>query len=146
MRPPTRARGVVRAVLFVGFAFLLVSRASGASSPSSPARVARRPVGQMTSLLLFRGLARLADAPPRRVVRALEPKQSLAFLNKNSATLSPAASLQTRHHTAAAATPNAQPAANPRVWLDVAVGVATPQRVTLELYRDVVPKTAENFR
>ncbi|KAH7102859.1 cyclophilin-like domain-containing protein [Auriculariales sp. MPI-PUGE-AT-0066] len=34
----------------------------------------------------------------------------------------------------------------PRVFFDIAVGDAAPQRVIFELYNDLVPKTAENFR
>jgi len=35
---------------------------------------------------------------------------------------------------------------NPRVFFDVAIGEKAPQRVEFELFADVVPKTAENFR
>lgn len=35
---------------------------------------------------------------------------------------------------------------NPRVFLDVEVGVEPLGRLAIELYADVVPKTAENFR
>ena len=35
----------------------------------------------------------------------------------------------------------------PRVFFDLTVGAASkPERITFELYNDVVPKTAENFR
>lgn len=35
---------------------------------------------------------------------------------------------------------------NPKVWFDISIG-GTPQgRVTFELFKNVVPKTAENFR
>jgi cyclophilin family peptidyl-prolyl cis-trans isomerase len=34
----------------------------------------------------------------------------------------------------------------PRVFFDVAIGDAAPQRIEFKLYADVVPKTAENFR
>lgn len=34
----------------------------------------------------------------------------------------------------------------PRVFFDLAVGQEAPARMTFELYDDVVPKTAENFR
>jgi len=37
-------------------------------------------------------------------------------------------------------------ASNPRVFFDIAVGGASLGRVVMELYADVVPKTAENFR
>ena len=37
-------------------------------------------------------------------------------------------------------------AANPRVFFDVTIGGQNAGRVTMELYADVVPKTAENFR
>lgn len=33
-----------------------------------------------------------------------------------------------------------------RVWFDIVVGNSPPGRVTFELYNDIVPKTAENFR
>ncbi|HEY3358647.1 MAG TPA: peptidylprolyl isomerase [Polyangia bacterium] len=36
--------------------------------------------------------------------------------------------------------------ANPKVYFDVAIGQAKPQRIVMELRKDVVPKTAENFR
>jgi cyclophilin family peptidyl-prolyl cis-trans isomerase len=36
--------------------------------------------------------------------------------------------------------------ANPKVYFDVAIGKAKPQRIVMELRKDVVPKTAENFR
>jgi peptidylprolyl isomerase len=35
---------------------------------------------------------------------------------------------------------------NPRVFFDVTIGGAGPKRISFELYADVVPKTAENFR
>ena len=44
---------------------------------------------------------------------------------------------------------SAQPPRAPRsrVWFDIAIGDgAAPQRVELELFDDVVPKTAANFR
>jgi peptidyl-prolyl isomerase D len=34
----------------------------------------------------------------------------------------------------------------PRVYFDLAIGDAAPQRIEFKLYADVVPKTAENFR
>ncbi|KAJ8498848.1 hypothetical protein OPV22_009400 [Ensete ventricosum] len=37
-------------------------------------------------------------------------------------------------------------AANPRVFFDMAVGGAPVGRIVMELYADVTPKTAENFR
>jgi len=36
--------------------------------------------------------------------------------------------------------------ANPKVYFDMTIGGAATGRVTFELYADVVPKTAENFR
>ncbi len=36
--------------------------------------------------------------------------------------------------------------ANPRVFFDMAVGGAPAGRIVMELYADVTPKTAENFR
>ncbi|CAM0947554.1 unnamed protein product [Alopecurus aequalis] len=36
--------------------------------------------------------------------------------------------------------------ANPRVFFDITIGGAPAGRVVMELYADVVPKTAENFR
>jgi len=33
-----------------------------------------------------------------------------------------------------------------RVWFDIAIGSAPPSKVVFELYDDVVPKTADNFR
>ncbi|XP_074587813.1 peptidyl-prolyl cis-trans isomerase 1 [Curcuma longa] len=36
--------------------------------------------------------------------------------------------------------------ANPRVFFDMSVGGASAGRIVIELYADVVPKTAENFR
>mmetsp|Transcript_22077 Transcript_22077/g.71423 ORF Transcript_22077/g.71423 Transcript_22077/m.71423 type:complete len:232 (+) Transcript_22077:642-1337(+) len=35
---------------------------------------------------------------------------------------------------------------NPRVYFDISVGGAEPERVTFELFANLVPKTAENFR
>lgn len=35
---------------------------------------------------------------------------------------------------------------NPRVFFQVKIGAQPPQKVVMELYADVVPKTAENFR
>ena len=37
-------------------------------------------------------------------------------------------------------------ASNPIVFFDVAIGNVTVGRVKMELFADVVPKTAENFR
>ncbi|KAJ3690736.1 hypothetical protein LUZ61_019900 [Rhynchospora tenuis] len=37
-------------------------------------------------------------------------------------------------------------ASNPRVFFDMAVGGAPAGRIVMELYADVVPRTAENFR
>jgi cyclophilin family peptidyl-prolyl cis-trans isomerase len=34
----------------------------------------------------------------------------------------------------------------PRVFFDVSIGGAAPERIEMELYNDIVPKTAENFR
>merc|ERR1719454_2600197 len=36
--------------------------------------------------------------------------------------------------------------ANPKVFMDVTIGGKPMERMTFELYADVVPKTAENFR
>jgi len=36
--------------------------------------------------------------------------------------------------------------ANPKVFFDMTIGSAPAGRVTMELYADTVPKTAENFR
>ena len=36
--------------------------------------------------------------------------------------------------------------ANPQVYFDISIGGAPAGRVTFELFADVVPKTAENFR
>ena len=36
--------------------------------------------------------------------------------------------------------------ANPRCFLDVSIGGELEGRIVVELYKDVVPKTAENFR
>ncbi|ELR15447.1 peptidylprolyl cis-trans isomerase [Acanthamoeba castellanii str. Neff] len=36
--------------------------------------------------------------------------------------------------------------ANPRVFFDITIGGEAAGRVTMELFADVVPKTAENFR
>jgi len=36
--------------------------------------------------------------------------------------------------------------ANPQVFFDITIGGASAGRVTFELFADVVPKTAENFR
>ena len=36
--------------------------------------------------------------------------------------------------------------ANPQVFFDMSVGGKPVGRITFELYADVVPKTAENFR
>lgn len=38
------------------------------------------------------------------------------------------------------------PTPNPRVFLDVSIGSAEPQRITFELFAQTVPDTAENFR
>lgn len=35
---------------------------------------------------------------------------------------------------------------NPKVYMDIAVGDSTPKRVVFELFANIVPKTAENFR
>jgi hypothetical protein len=35
---------------------------------------------------------------------------------------------------------------NPKVFFDVTIGGQSAGRVTMELYADVVPRTAENFR
>lgn len=35
---------------------------------------------------------------------------------------------------------------NPNVFFDIAIGGKSEGRITFELYCDVVPKTAENFR
>lgn len=35
---------------------------------------------------------------------------------------------------------------NPIVFLDVKVGEEEPRRIEIELYKNLVPKTAENFR
>lgn len=35
---------------------------------------------------------------------------------------------------------------NPHVFLDVSIGGDPVQRIVIELFADVVPKTAENFR
>jgi len=40
----------------------------------------------------------------------------------------------------------ARSASNPAVFLDVSIGGEAPQRVVLELFASVYPKTAENFR
>ena len=37
-------------------------------------------------------------------------------------------------------------ASNPLVFFDIAIGKSPPGRIIFELYKDVVPKTAENFR
>lgn len=37
-------------------------------------------------------------------------------------------------------------AANPKVFFDIAIGDGKPERIVMELFADVVPKTAENFR
>ena len=36
--------------------------------------------------------------------------------------------------------------ANPKVFFDITIGGQPAGRVTMELYADKVPKTAENFR
>lgn len=36
--------------------------------------------------------------------------------------------------------------ANPRVYFDISIGGSPAGRITFELFADVVPKTAENFR
>lgn len=36
--------------------------------------------------------------------------------------------------------------ANPKVFFDILIGKAKAGRITMELFADVVPKTAENFR
>ena len=37
-------------------------------------------------------------------------------------------------------------ATNPKVWFDISIGGAAAGRITMELFADAVPKTAENFR
>ncbi len=37
-------------------------------------------------------------------------------------------------------------ATRPKVFFDVKIGSGEPKRIVFELYKDVVPKTAENFR
>lgn len=44
------------------------------------------------------------------------------------------------------ATENSKPAGRSRVFFDISIGQRPAGRVVLELYNDVVPKTAENFR
>lgn len=44
------------------------------------------------------------------------------------------------------ATEDSKPAARSRVFFDITIGPRAAGRVVLELYNDVVPKTAENFR
>ncbi len=41
---------------------------------------------------------------------------------------------------------NASSPDNPRVFLDIAIGEKEPQRLVIELYKNHVPETAENFR
>jgi len=41
---------------------------------------------------------------------------------------------------------DASKATNPKVFLDVTIDGSSPQRITFELFADVVPKTADNFR
>ena len=36
--------------------------------------------------------------------------------------------------------------ANPRVYLDISIGGELEGRLVIELFKDKVPKTAENFR
>jgi peptidyl-prolyl isomerase H (cyclophilin H) len=40
----------------------------------------------------------------------------------------------------------ASPAENPIVFFDVSIGGQAAGRLVMELFADVVPKTAENFR
>ena len=35
---------------------------------------------------------------------------------------------------------------NPRVYLDISIGNNVSQRILIELYHDITPKTSENFR
>jgi len=35
---------------------------------------------------------------------------------------------------------------NPHVFMDISIGGGTPERITFELFANVVPKTVENFR
>lgn len=35
---------------------------------------------------------------------------------------------------------------NPRVFFDVQIGEENPERIEFELFKNIVPKTAENFR
>ncbi|KAM0072381.1 putative peptidylprolyl isomerase [Helianthus debilis subsp. tardiflorus] len=35
---------------------------------------------------------------------------------------------------------------NPRVFMDLSIGGEAAGRIEIELYADIVPKTAENFR
>lgn len=39
-----------------------------------------------------------------------------------------------------------QNGARPRVYFDISIGGKEAGRITMELYSDLVPKTAENFR
>jgi peptidyl-prolyl isomerase D len=41
---------------------------------------------------------------------------------------------------------NPNPNPNPRCYLDISIGGELEGRMVVELYKDVVPKTAENFR
>ena len=41
---------------------------------------------------------------------------------------------------------NPKPNPNPRCYLDISIGGELEGRMVVELYKDVVPKTAENFR
>merc|ERR1712127_343847 len=53
------------------------------------------------------------------------------------------------HHRAGASHPSAlrlRGGGNPKVFFDVTIGGASAGRVTMELYADMVPRTAENFR
>lgn len=45
-----------------------------------------------------------------------------------------------------AAQENSAAAANPKMFFDIAIGDGKPERIVMELFADVVPKTAENFR
>lgn len=44
------------------------------------------------------------------------------------------------------ATEDSKPAGRSRVFFDISIGQRPAGRVVLELYNDVVPKTADNFR
>lgn len=75
------------------------------------------------------------------------PADPPAVEESDSSTPNPAQSSETSAADPSLATPGSQDAPKRRrVFMDISIGRAPPERVTFELYNDLVPNTAENFR